>query len=966
MSAVDDFFDSFLLHPVGSTHQSALNGQEHGANHDWRAEALARSPWIDDPWGSDDDPLSCVKSALPHGELLISDQWPDAEDDERRRQQRQLQLLTEADDALSESIDQVVDPERWQVQADPAHQRTKHELSVATADAMALVAEAEAATRYAAAHAAAPAAVEPMDQPVSRDVAPASASAPKALAAAPAAPPPARMSAGAAEQAQFAALKAEAAEMEAAHDVPFEARPSAQTLADATAADAPSADADAAHPSFSAPAPESARSLVAGAASVTADGYHSGIGSLPEATSAALVQARDVSELDELYDRSASWSLGCGANGAVSTVVKRATGVKFALKTMPPDETVDDAHEALQRLLADVEIQRGLDHPNILRVLDLFVDHHAAEVHFVMPLCSGGSVVDYLQRFASLTEGTKATLMHKMLSAVHYCHQHGIMHRDLKLENFVFDTEAPDAELKLIDFGMAVRVAPGAETCEGGFTTLLYTAPEMHQEWHMEQVRLGRKEPADGDVTYTSAIDVWALGVIAYQLLCGCLPFGLGEDPSEDDEIMVDRIIFEPLGYPEALDGQLSEEARAFCAALLERDPARRPNAQAAMQLAWIRQASQLRADAPLASGSADADTDNELGARERHAAIVRSLVAFGDESALRKHAYHAAAFTAPSSASQIKALRKAFVEADTDNSGTVSKAELMAVLAKAPELAAAVDTDALFTAIAGTSGNTEIEWRWFLAATLGAARGLAGVKPLLSSDSPTLIDTFLLLDRDRDGFVDAADLAELFAQSADDGLRALGASELTQLIRDAQLRVGRNALDGSGTGMGDGSTADQDGDGDGMSEPLGRLNFGAFKRLVLQPCDANAAAADLSSKLQAASRSTAPAPGAATPLDRARAAAAKRDAARLFKRAEADETKQGRVAADQLVAWAKRHFAAGLPEGESGLDKPPEEWVAAVVRRFDSDGDGMLSKAEFGVAINALDRSGWHAPSVA
>ena len=53
------------------------------------------------------------------------------------------------------------------------------------------------------------------------------------------------------------------------------------------------------------------------------------------------------------------------------------------------------------------------------------------------------------------------------------------------------------------------------------------------------------------------------------------------------------------------------------------------------------------------------------------------------------------------------------------------------------------------------------------------------------------------------------------------------------------------------------------------------------------------------------------------------------------------------------------------LPEGESGLEMPPEEWVAAVMHRFDTDEDGLLSKREFGAAIQALERSGWHAPSV-
>ena len=61
----------------------------------------------------------------------------------------------------------------------------------------------------------------------------------------------------------------------------------------------------------------------------------------------------------------------------------------------------------------------------------------------------------------------------------------------IKLDNFVLDSEGADAEVKLIDFGMAARVKPGEETFDVGYTTLLYTAPEMHDVWHMEQQRFG-------------------------------------------------------------------------------------------------------------------------------------------------------------------------------------------------------------------------------------------------------------------------------------------------------------------------------------------------------------------------------------------------------------------------------------------------------------------------------------------
>jgi adenylate kinase len=244
-----DFFDKYYVQTVGSSHLSALDEQEHGSNADWRAEALGRSPWVEDPWAGDDRLLTFKSVVLPHAELLMSDRWPDADEDERHRQQRQFQCLTDADEtraeaalalkaamsgvgskvvaarsaraelALDDSIALVVAPGRWDVEVEPAsRQRTHDELSAATADTMALVAAAEAAAKQGAARAAAQA-------PVTKEVGPMAEPAPEAQSATPATPGlaleiPALVPDEAAAEAELASLRAEAAEMAAAHDLP--------------------------------------------------------------------------------------------------------------------------------------------------------------------------------------------------------------------------------------------------------------------------------------------------------------------------------------------------------------------------------------------------------------------------------------------------------------------------------------------------------------------------------------------------------------------------------------------------------------------------------------------------------------------------------------------------------------------------------------------------------------------------
>ena len=112
---------------------------------------------------------------------------------------------------------------------------------------------------------------------------------------------------------------------------------------------------------------------------------------------------------------------------------------------MPADPWVDDKALAIQMLLDEVAICRGLDHINIARVFESFVDREKKsvdddgnevelpEVSFVMQVCSGGALTKLLAREKPLSEHEVATLSHKMLSAIHYCHQHGVVHRDIKV-----------------------------------------------------------------------------------------------------------------------------------------------------------------------------------------------------------------------------------------------------------------------------------------------------------------------------------------------------------------------------------------------------------------------------------------------------------------------------------------------------------------------------------------------------
>ena len=316
-------------------------------------------------------------------------------------------------------------------------------------------------------------------------------------------------------------------------------------------------------------------------------------------------------------------------------------------------------------LKSEIALHRKVsDHVNVCQLFETFVPPEGGAVHIVMELCTGGDIItrlaDHPDGFA---EGNAATLLEKMLSAVAYIHAHGVVHRDLKLENWVFDGPGPDAELKLIDFGVAFALHAGHDAIKGTAGTLEYMAPETlgGVSWMVE---------------YDSSVDLWALGVIAYQLLCGHWPF-----EHADQRSLVKMIRGEPLRFPHLAWAHVSADATDFCSLLLNKEPKCRPNAVEASQHRWIQQ----RSDLSAVRRPGDTDAAHML---EQHREISGALQAFAAASALKKLSLQAVALS--TSAEKLKRLRQLFVAMDTDNSGTIDLDEFRRAMGRQPELSAA------------------------------------------------------------------------------------------------------------------------------------------------------------------------------------------------------------------------------------------------------------------------------------
>uniref|UniRef100_A0A453N4J7 non-specific serine/threonine protein kinase n=1 Tax=Aegilops tauschii subsp. strangulata TaxID=200361 RepID=A0A453N4J7_AEGTS len=329
--------------------------------------------------------------------------------------------------------------------------------------------------------------------------------------------------------------------------------------------------------------------------------------------------------------------LGHGQFGYTFAAVDRLSGDRVAVKRI--DKAKMTRPVAVEDVKREVKILKALKgHENIVHFDNAFEDD--SYVYIVMELCEGGELLDRIlaKKNSRYSEKDAAVVVRQMLKVAAECHLRGLVHRDMKPENFLFKSTKEDSPLKATDFGLSDFIKPGKKFRDI-VGSAYYVAPEV----------LKRRSGPESDV--------WSIGVITYILLCGRRPFW---DKTEDGifkEVLRNKPDFRKRPWP-----SISSSAKDFVKKLLVKNPRARLTAAQALSHPWVREggdASEIPVDI----------------------SVLYNMRQFVKYSRFKQFALRALASTV--NEEELADLKDQFDAIDVDKSGSISIEEMRHALAK-------------------------------------------------------------------------------------------------------------------------------------------------------------------------------------------------------------------------------------------------------------------------------------------
>lgn len=428
-------------------------------------------------------------------------------------------------------------------------------------------------------------------------------------------------------------------------------------------------------------------------------------------------------KLEDDYTVISSKQLGEGSFGTVYRAKHKLTHAERAIKSIDIRSVKNPI-----RFESEIGIAKQLDHPNVVRLFETFRD--ARKIYLVMELCTGGELFDRIVDEAptGFDEVKAAKYIRQILASLAYLHAQSFAHRDVKPENFLFVSEAADASLKIIDFGLACRFKPG-EPMSTKAGTAYYVAPEVLKG------------------SYNHKCDIWSAGVISFILLCGYPPFAGETDPEILKMVREGQFEFRSPEW----DG-VSQGAMNLVTQMMTVDPELRISADALLLSPWLKYKGAQK-PAKIAKD------------------FVRRLQSFRAHTRLKKVALTAVAQQLPDE--ELETLQDCFRALDKDGDGRLSPDELRQGLLD-KNLSVPAEFDDLLKSI-DMNASGHLDYTEFVAATMDKR---------LYHQRDTLWAAFRLFDLDGDGKITHEELQKVL--SGGNVQKALGARKIENMIREA------------------------------------------------------------------------------------------------------------------------------------------------------------------------------------
>ncbi|KAM3128618.1 hypothetical protein pb186bvf_019315 [Paramecium bursaria] len=250
--------------------------------------------------------------------------------------------------------------------------------------------------------------------------------------------------------------------------------------------------------------------------------------------------------------------LGQGTFGSVFRVIDKFQNLEHAIKVVTKQHNNKKIQDMLER---EGEILKNLTHQNILKYLQSFETEN--KQYYIFKYIKGVTLKEYIKQI-EISE--IKDIVKQIIEGLEYIHQKDIIHCDIKPANIIINKLNGQLEVTIIDFGLSVDVSKTKGLTEGARGTINYMAPEQLQ-----------------GVLYNRSVDIWALGILVYNMLTkGQNPF---TEIDDNEQTCIDKIKLGKIKWPKQIDAQIKD----FISRCLAVDVESRMSAYNCSKHPWIK-----------------------------------------------------------------------------------------------------------------------------------------------------------------------------------------------------------------------------------------------------------------------------------------------------------------------------------------------------------------------------------------